>query len=166
MRQDLLVYDDHRFVEGTDAPAPSAINDSAMVTGLQERAARAVPAEHSEIVEGWWLRYAPSCSWWVGTVLPHGDVKRGELMRRVVRAEEFYAGYGSPAGFQISPPACPEGLDTLLADRGYRRRGVVSLEGASAARVLGLTPTGKFRVRLVERPTRGMVRRLGGGAWS
>jgi GNAT superfamily N-acetyltransferase len=127
-----------------------------MVRGLQERAALALPAEQVEDVEGWWLRHAPSCSWWVGTVLPHGDARPGELVRRITRAEDFYTGHGVAARFQISPPACPEALDTLLAGRGYRRQSLVSLQVASAARVLAQAPAGALRVRLDDRPT---------GAW-
>lgn len=74
-----------------------------VVRGLQERTARALPAEQVARVDGWWLRYAPRCAWWVGTVLPHGAAESGELGSRVVRAEKFYAGHGVPARFQISP---------------------------------------------------------------
>ncbi|TDB87874.1 GNAT family N-acetyltransferase [Actinomadura sp. KC216] len=124
-----------------------------MVRGLQERAARALPAEHVRDVDGWWLRHAPRCSWWVGTVLPHGAVAPGELVRRVVQAEDFYTGRGADARFQITPGACPDGLDAALERRGYRREGAVSLQVASARRVLGRAP-GSPRVRVDDRPTR------------
>ncbi|MDP9843883.1 GNAT family N-acetyltransferase [Streptosporangium lutulentum] len=133
---------------------PSAVSSPELVRGLQERAARALPAEQVKIVEGWWLRHAPGRSWWVGTVLPHGDAEPGELVRRVVEAEEFYAGHDTATRVQISPGACPEGLGTLLAERGYRRRKSVSLQVASTARVLGQAPAGSPRVRLHDRPTR------------
>lgn len=133
---------------------PSAIRSSETVRGLQERAARAFPAEHSKDVEGWWLRHAPSCAWWVGTVLPHRDVTPGELVCRVAGTEEFYAGRGAAARFQISPGACPEGLDAVLAARDYRRRLLMSLQMASTARVLEQASTGSLRVRLDDRPTR------------
>jgi hypothetical protein len=125
------------------------------VRGLQERTARALPAERVENVDGWLLRHAPRCAWWVGTVLPHGDAGPRELLRRIVTAEEFYAGHGTAARFQISPPACPNGLDTALAERGYRRHGQVSLRVGSAAQVLDqVEPAGGLRVRLDDRPTR------------
>jgi ribosomal protein S18 acetylase RimI-like enzyme len=130
------------------------MSSSEMVRGLQERAARALPAEHIEDVEGWWLRHAASCAWWVGTVLPHGDARPGELVCRVVGAEEFYAGHGAAARFQLSPGACPDGLDTVLAERGYRRQSLMSLQMASTARVLERAATGSLRVRLDDRPTR------------
>lgn len=133
---------------------PSAANGSEVVRGLQERAARALPAEHVEDLEGWWLRHAPGCAWWVGTVLPHGDAGPGELVRRVAGVEEFCAGRGTTARFQISPGACPEGLDAVLAERGYRRESSISLQVASAGRVLEQAPRRSLRVRVEDRPAR------------
>ncbi|MCT2587667.1 GNAT family N-acetyltransferase [Actinophytocola gossypii] len=101
-----------------------------LVLELQERAARALPAERVEQAGGWWLRYAPGCSWWVGTVLPHGD---GDL----ARAEAFYAGLGATARFQVSP-AGPPWLDPVLAERGYERGGTMSLRVAPTERVAAL----------------------------
>jgi GNAT superfamily N-acetyltransferase len=134
--------------------APSAVTSPEMIRGLQERAARALPAERVEDAEGWWLRHAPRCAWWVGTVLPHRAAGPGELVRRVVEAEKFYAAHGAVARFQISPRACPQGLDTLLAERGYRQEGPVSLQVASTAHVLGRLPAGAMRVDVEDRPTR------------
>ena len=58
---------------------------SVTVRALQERAARALPAGYVEESGGWWLRHAPDCSWWVGTVLPHGGgATPGELDDRPV----------------------------------------------------------------------------------
>ncbi|GIH26819.1 acetyltransferase [Acrocarpospora phusangensis] len=125
-----------------------------MVRGLQERAARALPAEYVEDAGGWWLRHAPSCSWWIGTVLPHGESAPGELEERVATAEKFYAGRDTIARFQITPGACPGGLDAFLADRGYQRQSLISLQTAAAERVLEQTPTGSLQVRLHDRPTR------------
>jgi GNAT superfamily N-acetyltransferase len=89
----------------------------------------------------------------VETVLPHGDAGPGELVRRVVKAEKFYADRGVTARFQISPGACPQGLDGVLAERGYRGESPVSLQAASTARVLHQTPAGSLRIRLDDRPT-------------
>jgi ribosomal protein S18 acetylase RimI-like enzyme len=87
-------------------------------------------------------------------VLPHGDAEPGELVHRVVEAEKFYARRGATARSQVSPPACPEGPATVLAERGYRRQSPVSLQVASTAGVLEQMPTGSLRVRLDDRPTR------------
>lgn len=123
---------------------------SDLVRDLQERAARALPAERVAQVGGWWLRRAPGCAWWVGTVLPHGAAGPGELVRRVAGAEEFYAGHGETARFQITPGACPGGLDTVLAERGYRRACPMAPRMAPTARI----PAGALRVRVDDHPTR------------
>ena len=134
-------------------PASSASSGPEMVRGLQERAARALPAERVEHSGGWWLRYTPSSSWWAGTVLPHADAGPGELVRRVVDAESFYARHGVTARFQISPQVCPGRLDTLLAERGYRRESPMSLQVASTASVLGHAPTSPPRMEVNDLPT-------------
>jgi N-acetylglutamate synthase len=110
--------------------------DPMLVRGLQERAARALPATIIERVGGWWLRHAPDRPWWVGTVLPHGDGSPADLARRVEIAERFYAGVGRPTCIQISPSACPPGLVALLAERGYRTLSPISLQVAPVASLL------------------------------
>jgi GNAT superfamily N-acetyltransferase len=125
-----------------------------LVRGLQERGARALPPEQVEERDGWWLRHAPGRAWWAGTVLPHADASGGELVRRVLAAEDFYAGHGAPAGFQISPGACPGELDSVLAARGYRRHSPMALQVAATAGVLERVPAGPLRVRVDDRPTR------------
>jgi GNAT superfamily N-acetyltransferase len=93
----------------------------------------------------------------VGTVLPHGEAGAQGLEAGVKQAEDFYARHGLEARFQITPGACPDGLDAFLAGRGYHRGGRVSLQAAPAARVLERTreqaPAGSLRVRVDERPT-------------
>lgn len=123
-----------------------------MVRTLQEKAARALPVEHVEHVDGWWLRHSTSSAWWVGTVLPHADTGPEELARRVAGAETFYARHGTTARFQISPSACPEALDTFLAERGYHRESPASLQVAETAQVLEQAPSDALRVRVDDEP--------------
>lgn len=125
-----------------------------LIRGLQERAARALPARRVEHAGGWWLRYHPRGAWWVGSVLPHGDGDPGELARRVTEAERFYAARGTATRFQISPPACPDALDPLLAERGYRTESPMSLRVAPTARVLARLPATSPRVDVADHPTR------------
>lgn len=108
--------------------------DVGLVRALQERAARALPPLSVTRTDGWWLRYAPGCSWWVGSVLPHAEPNGVELADLVARAERFYAARGATVRFQICPPACPDELDGLLADRGYRWESPMSLRIASTER--------------------------------
>jgi len=116
------------------------------VRELQERVARALPAEHVEHAAGWWLRRAPGCAWWVQTALPHGGgecedmalPRGGDLADRIAGAEKFFAEHGLPARFQITPGACPPELDGMLAGRGYRVLSPMSLQTADLADVRAL----------------------------
>ncbi|WP_016698319.1 GNAT family N-acetyltransferase [Actinoalloteichus spitiensis] len=113
----------------------SATSTAALVAALQERTARALPAEHVVRLGGWWLRHSPGCAWWSAAVLPHQELAAGQLADRVARTERCYAGRGGTARFQISP-AAPRRLDALLAGRGYRRDSPMSLRTAPVTRVL------------------------------
>lgn len=125
-----------------------------LVRGLQERAARALPAVRVEDAGGWWLREAPGGPWWIGSVLPHGDATGPELERRVAAAEAFFASRGETARFQISPGACPAGLEALLEARGYRAESPMSLQVAEAERVAELRPSLPLELAVDERPDR------------
>ena len=153
---------------GGDGPAPSAPGSRKVVRGLQERAARAFPAEQVQDAGGWQLRHSPGGAWWVSAVLPHAGAGPGPLERRVAGAEEFYAARGAAARFQVSPPACPDGLDAVLAGRGYRRHGSMSLRVAPTARVLGHAPAGALRIHLDDHPAGpwfGLWHAVHGGGW-
>ena len=140
--------------DGACDVVPAAMSTPDLVRALQERGARALPPENVEVRDGWWLRHAIGGAWWVGTVLPHADARGGELVRRVVAAEGFYADHAAPAGFQISPGACPGQLETILVARGYRRHSPMSLQVASTGDVLARVPAASLRVRVDDRPTR------------
>ncbi|MER5970432.1 GNAT family N-acetyltransferase [Streptomyces sp. NPDC002055] len=156
-------------------PTPPAPSRPDLVRGLQERAARALPAEYVEHLDGWWLRHTTGSAWWAGTVLPHGDAARLDpggpldpngrlaptgpldlngqiaptgpldLRGRVAAVEKFYAGYAAAPRFQITPGTCPSGLDPLLAERGYRRESPMTLRCAPTTAVLAQAPTGSLR---------------------
>lgn len=124
-----------------------------VVRALQEKAANALPAEYVEQRDGWWLRYSTSSSWWVATALPHADAGRDELLRRIDSTERFYAEHGKTARFQISPHACPDTLDVLLAERGYHYVGPISVHSAATTQVARRAVTGSSRVRLDATPS-------------
>jgi GNAT superfamily N-acetyltransferase len=119
-----------------------------LVRDLQERSARALPAGHVERTGGWWLRHAPGCSWWAGSVLPHGE---SDVAHGVAAAEKFHAARGTPVRFQITPGACPGDLDAHLAGRGYLRESPMSLR---VARTAGVRDRVAGRVVLAGRPER------------
>ncbi|WP_051899321.1 GNAT family N-acetyltransferase [Sciscionella sediminilitoris] len=118
--------------------ASPAAPDPETLRGLQERVAKANPAEHVEHLGQWWLRRSAGPSWWTATVLPHGETDAAELAARIAAAERFYAEAGTPARFQISPGACAAELDAVLAARGYRASGAVSLRAAVTEEVRAL----------------------------
>lgn len=120
--------------------------------GLQERVARALPAERTERLGGWWLRHTSSASWWLGTVLAHDTVMGTELATRISVAERFYTDLGARTRFQITPGASPEELDAALAARGYVVPGRMSLCTASTADVCAVDGPGAPRVRLDSEP--------------
>jgi len=107
------------------------------IQGLQERAARAQPVDQVVNVDGWLLRYAPRGAWWLGSALPHRAAYGDDLTARVAGVEDFYDERDVPACFQITPGVCPDGLDAMLARRGYRRSGPVSLQIAVATAIPG-----------------------------
>jgi ribosomal protein S18 acetylase RimI-like enzyme len=117
--------------------------------GLQERAARGQPASEVERVDGWWLRHAPGCQWWISTVLAHDEP--ANLLQAVIAAEEFYDTRGTACGFQITPGVCPDGLDDLLAERGYRHQDAVALLVATTA-VVAAPPL--LHARVDDQPSR------------
>jgi N-acetylglutamate synthase len=129
------------------------------VRPLQERAARALPAEHVDCLGTWWLRHSPGCAWWVGSVLPHGEDAREDLPALVAAAEDFCAHRGMPTTFQVCPGACSPHLDALLAARGCRLHTPMSLQAATVAEVLercaepaAVTASGAPAVRLAPQP--------------
>jgi ribosomal protein S18 acetylase RimI-like enzyme len=126
---------------------------SGLIRGLQERTARALPAIVVYRLDGWWLRHADSAAWWASAVLPHGDAVPPALPDKIRFVENFYAGYGTPARFQVSPAASPATLDDALARRGYRLESPMSLQSAPTARVIDRVPAGGARIRIDDQPT-------------
>jgi ribosomal protein S18 acetylase RimI-like enzyme len=128
--------------------APGLIRD------LQERAARAFAAVVVEHLDGWWLRHTDStATWWAGAVLPHGDTEPSQLPDKIRRAEEFCAAHGAPLRFQISPGACPAGLDDALAARGYRRECPMCLLATDTGQVIERLPAAGLRICIDDQPS-------------
>ncbi len=88
---------------------------------IENVAADAVPAAVAEVLGGWRLRFNHGVKRRPNSVLANSDDGSLEIGAKIARAEAFYAFYGLKARFQLSPASQPEGLDALLAARGYVR---------------------------------------------
>jgi ribosomal protein S18 acetylase RimI-like enzyme len=75
------------------------------------------PATYAEDVGGWRLRFADGVTKRANSVWP--ATAPDDVDGAIVAVERFYAVRGLPAVFSLSAAARPEGLDGLLAARGY-----------------------------------------------
>lgn len=101
-----------------DAPAPTL--PGADILNLDKIAADAWPAAVRKDMDGWVLRHSGGISRRADSVAPfavNGAVP--DLEERLAAVENAYRAVGTPPRFQISPAAAPEGLDGVLAARGY-----------------------------------------------
>ena len=101
-----------------------------LVSGLLERAARAVPATVEQVRAGCRLR-ATDCTatWWAGAALLHDPP--GDTEAAVDEAERFAAAQGVSCLVQVCP-GCPPDLHAVLDHRGYAHVDEVSLRVAPA----------------------------------
>ncbi len=88
---------------------------------IENVAADAVPAAVVEPLGGWRLRFNHGVKRRPNSVLANFDDGSLEIGNKIVQAQAFYAFYGLKARFQLSPASQPDGLDELLAARGYKR---------------------------------------------
>src|SRR5690606_9821053 len=58
------------------------------------------------------------------------------LEEKLARVEEFYSARNLPSRFQICPAAQPMGLDSVLADRGYRAVARTAVQSANLQKML------------------------------
>lgn len=119
-----------------------------------EKAARSTPAAVEDRSSGWWFRHTDSQTWWAGAVLAHGVNQ--QIEDRVVLAERFYVDLDALARFQVCP-ACPEDLDAILAERGYRLEAPIVLLVAKGGTPTPGTAAAGVSVRVEESPTEGWV---------
>jgi GNAT superfamily N-acetyltransferase len=119
----------------------------------------AFPPSRATELDGWILRaddgtHRRNRSVWARA--GNGD----RLAERIARAEEWYAGRGLPARFQITPASCPPGLEEELDARGYE------VDGPSFVWTGELAALGAPRdpVEIAERPDERWLRASGADA--
>ncbi len=89
------------------------------ILALDRLAVAAWAAPENEMHNGWLFRHAAGVSRRANSVAPFPlseDIPLDDLLARV---EAYYRARGLPPRLQISPAACPPGLDHVLAERGY-----------------------------------------------
>ncbi|MGI5420830.1 GNAT family N-acetyltransferase [Actinomadura luteofluorescens] len=84
---------------------------------LDELVAEAWPAPSAQDIGGWVLRHADGVTKRANSVLPVDDP--GDVDLAIEEAERFYTALGLPTVFMMDAQARPEGLDGILAGRGY-----------------------------------------------
>lgn len=87
------------------------------IAEIEAHSLSAIPALRTEIYDGWYLRFARNHTRRANSV---NVVSRGELPihEKIDYCEAVYAKEKQPSHFRLTPLA-DEGLDTILADRGY-----------------------------------------------
>jgi ribosomal protein S18 acetylase RimI-like enzyme len=88
-------------------------------TGFDRLVDEAWPAPYVEDIGGWRLRYADGVTKRANSVWPVAEP--ADAGGAIAAVERFYAERGLPAVFSLSAESRPEGLDGLLAARGYAR---------------------------------------------
>jgi N-acetylglutamate synthase len=117
--------------------------DLELIRHIETLAADAWPAETDQDLDGWRLRAHHGVTRRANSVLPNRDRGTLPLSEKLRRVEAFYTGQGLTTRYQLCPASQPEGLDAVLASRGYTTEALTSVQVAELADVLsgtGLRP--------------------------
>ncbi|NJN44820.1 MAG: hypothetical protein HC806_08955 [Anaerolineae bacterium] len=112
------------------------MNEENPIRLIEELALHAWPAEVTEQLDGWQIRWHPMTSRRVNSVWPNawgGDIPLGMKLNKV---EMYYGLRGQPARYQICPAAIPAGLDDVLEARGYSVDAVTAVQVAEIVDVM------------------------------
>ncbi|HEX3778103.1 MAG TPA: GNAT family N-acetyltransferase [Pseudonocardiaceae bacterium] len=92
------------------------------------------PAQIEVPVDGWIARLSGGVTQRANSVLPLAAPV--DLVDTIERVERLYREHGIAPTFQVGPTAQPDGLDEVLAERGYQPRTPVSVQTAAVEDVL------------------------------
>lgn len=110
-----------------------------LIAYLEELAANAWPAEVTQTIDGWRLRYTQNVTRRANSVWPNGAGQYHQLEEKLSLVEDFYARRNCPARFQICPAAQPPNLDDILARRSYSVDAPTAVQVAPLETVLART---------------------------
>lgn len=95
------------------------VADNGHLRRLEEAGFNAWPALQTVLLDGWVLRFAGGYTKRANSINPTypGDIS--DLASKVDTCEAFFARREQPAIFRLTSFGVPDGLDELLAERGY-----------------------------------------------
>lgn len=117
---------------------------------LDELTRRGWPALSEVDVDGWLVRISDGVTQRANSVLPLAAPT--DPVAALAEVERRYRERGLPAVFQLSPDAHPNGLDELLADRGYTYGSPTTVAVADVDTVLDRLPDNEIRVTVATKP--------------
>jgi N-acetylglutamate synthase len=110
---------------------------------IEELAENAWPALVVQVVDGWRVRVTPKVkARRSSSVLPLAGRDAVGLEERLTLVDEFYARWGEPVRYQLSPGAHPADLDSILEGRGFDVEAPVHVQTAPIDGVLAVDDGG------------------------
>lgn len=123
------------------------------VRAVEERASRAWPETHHEMIGGWRMRYSPGVpNRRANSVLPVYAPEGVSIEGSIEQVEVFYRMRELPARFMISPASEPSNLDQILEDRGYHIDAPTDVQWAKMESLSGLSDC-DLEVKFAQTPT-------------
>ena len=113
--------------------------NTTLVREIEELAMDARPAAVVQALDGWRLRFNWGVTSRTNSVWPNEAGDAVPLAERLRIVEDFYAQYGAPAQYQMTPAACPNDLDDHLARRGYTTHSRTCVQTATLTDVISRT---------------------------
>ena len=98
-----------------------------MIRFVEELSINAWPALQTMLVDGWVLRFANGYTKRANSINPLYPSKR-TAAEKIAACEKIYLDKRLPVVFKITGAAYPEGLDALLAERGYQAESATSVQ--------------------------------------
>lgn len=98
-----------------------------MILAVEELSINAWPALQTMLVDGWVLRFANGYTKRANSINPLYPSRR-TAAEKIAACEKLYRDKRLPVVFKMTGAACPEGLDALLAERGYQAESATSVQ--------------------------------------
>ncbi|MFX1541312.1 MAG: GNAT family N-acetyltransferase [Promethearchaeota archaeon] len=117
---------------------------------IEEIAARAWPAKHTQQLGGWLLRSTEGVTHRANSVLPLHEPPKGDIEKALKVVQEFYDKHKLPVQFQMTKASQPSNLDEVLESHGLKIEMHVIVQTANLNDVLMNEP--EFGVVIMGEP--------------